>query len=177
MIHFFKYIKSVKILILGSFCLLAITLQAQEPLSRLLEQYNSHEVLYMSVQELAMPKTNPVILDAREANEFEVSHIKNAIFVGYNSFDLEATTKQLQNKQQSILVYCSLGIRSETIAKKLQNAGYTKVYNLYGGIFEWKNEQLPIFNAEEKETDSIHAFSKAWSKWLHNGTKVYGNGS
>jgi len=33
-------------------------------------------------------------------------------------------------------VYCSLGIRSEVIAKKLKKAGYTNVFNLYGGIFE-----------------------------------------
>jgi hypothetical protein len=44
---------------------------------------------------------------------------------------------------------------------------------LYGGIFEWKNNDFPVFNSEGKETDKIHAFSKEWSKYLYNGIKIY----
>ena len=160
---------------LSTFLLIFIsfTFQAQENLSDLLKTYNTHDIPYISVQELAMPKTDAIILDAREPEEFEVSHLKNAISVGYNQFNLEQTTGQLTNKQQTIVVYCSLGIRSETIAEKLKKAGYTNVYNLYGGIFEWKNEEFPVFNSDGNETDNVHAFSKAWGKWLLKGHKVY----
>ncbi|MEZ4803610.1 MAG: rhodanese-like domain-containing protein [Gelidibacter sp.] len=146
---------------------------AQNSLDDLLDRYNTNEVPYISVQELAMPKTDAIILDAREPEEFQVSHLKNAMYVGYNHFDLEQTTQQLGNKQQTIVVYCSLGIRSETIAEKLKKAGYTKVFNLYGGIFEWKNDGFPVFNSEGKETENVHAFSKVWSKWLLKGHKVF----
>ena len=71
------------------------------------------------------------------------------------------------------MVYCSLGVRSEDIAEQLKKAGYNKVKNLYGGIFEWKNNGFPIYNLENKETDSIHTFSMKWSKWLKKGIKVY----
>lgn len=70
-------------------------------------------------------------------------------------------------------MYCSLGIRSEHIAEKLKKRGYTSVYNLYGGIFEWKNKDYKVYDSNEKETDNIHAYSKAWSKWLKKGNKVY----
>lgn len=152
---------------------ISFTFQAQNTLSELLHRYNDHEVPYMSVQELAMPKTNPIILDAREFEEYQVSHLKNSISVGYSNFNLEQTILNLNNKQQTIVVYCSLGIRSETIAKKLQKAGYTNVYNLYGGIFEWKNEGFPIVNSEGSETENVHVISKAWGKWLLKGVKVY----
>lgn len=76
-------------------------------------------------------------------------------------------------KDAQIAVYCSLGIRSETIAIKLKKAGYSNVTNLYGGIFEWKNNDLPIVNRNEIPTDSIHAFSKEWGVWIQKGTKVY----
>ena len=145
---------------------------AQKTLEDLLKQHNTYDIPYISVQELAMPKTQAIILDAREPEEYQVSHIKNAIPVGYNQFDLELTTKQLINKQQTIVVYCSLGIRSESIAKKLQNAGYTKVYNLYGGIFEWKNSEFPIFDSDENQTDNVHVFSNSWGKWLLKGRKI-----
>ncbi|MFB9105669.1 rhodanese-like domain-containing protein [Algibacter miyuki] len=79
----------------------------------------------------------------------------------------------MPNKDTQIVVYCSLGIRSESIADSLKQAGYTHVENLYGGIFEWKNNNFPVYNSEEKETDSIHTFNKAWSKWLKKGIKIY----
>lgn len=154
-------------------CLFSTLSFSQESLSDLLQKYNSKEVPYISVEQLAMPKTNPVILDAREPQEYNISHLKDAIYVGYNSFELETIESKIPNKDQEIVVYCSLGIRSEIIADKLKKAGYTKVKNLYGGIFEWKNKNFSVYNRHDKETDSIHAFSKVWSKWLNNGIKIY----
>ncbi|WP_411766552.1 rhodanese-like domain-containing protein [Winogradskyella sp. A3E31] len=139
----------------------------------MLERFNTESVPYISVQELAMPKSDAVILDAREISEHEVSHIKNAIHVGYNDFNLSETLSQLQDKSATIVVYCSLGIRSETIANKLKSEGYTNVFNLYGGIFEWKNNGFKVYNSEGKETENVDAFSKYWSQWLHKGHKVY----
>lgn len=169
--------KTFKIALQLSFTILLITIsftfQAQNNLSELLQRHNDHEVPYISVQELAMPKTNPIVLDAREFEEYQVSHLKQSIHVGYSNFDLEQASLNLTNKQQVIVVYCSLGIRSETIAKKLQKAGYTNVYNLYGGIFEWKNEGFPIVDSEGHETENVHVFSKAWGQWLLKGVKVY----
>ena len=51
--------------------------------------------------------------------------------------------------------------------------GYKNVQNLYGGIFEWKNNDGKVYNQQEKETDSVHAFSKHWGKLLLKGEKVY----
>ena len=155
------------------FTLLSIVGFSQETLSELLTIQNTKGIPYITVQELAMPKTKAIILDARELEEYNVSHIKKAIFVGYNSFQIDLIKNKLSNKNETIVVYCSLGIRSETIANRLKKAGYNKVFNLYGGIFEWKNNNFKIYNSEGKETDNIHAFSKEWSKWLLKGNKVY----
>ena len=148
---------------------------SQENISELLNKLNNKTVPYISVQELAMPKTKAVILDARELEEFQVSHIKGAYHVGFNNFNLEETSTQQKNKQEHIVVYCSLGVRSEKIAEQLLKAGYTNVSNLYGGIFEWKNNNFPIYNIDDEETNNVHTFSKEWSKWLHNGNKIYPN--
>ena len=155
------------------FTLLSIVGFSQETLSELLTIQNTKGIPYITVQELAMPKTKAIILDARELEEYNVSHIKKAIFVGYNSFQIDLVKNKLPNKNETIVVYCSLGIRSESIANKLKKAGYNKVFNLYGGIFEWKNNNFKVYNSEGKETDNIHAFSKEWSKWLLKGNKVY----
>jgi len=145
---------------------------AQESLSELLNKHNSHSVPYISVQELAMPKTKALIIDAREVEEYNVSHIKNAFSVGYNSFDLKKVTDNIKDKNQLIVVYCSLGIRSENIADQLKKSGYANIYNLYGGLFEWKNVGFPVYN-EIGETNKVHGFSKEWSVWLKKGECVY----
>jgi len=146
---------------------------SQKTLSTLLKKHNTERIPYMTVDMLVENNNTIAILDAREQNEYNVSHLKNAVFVGYNHFNLAKTTKQLTNKQQPIVVYCSLGIRSEDIAEKLKKAGYTDVFNLYGGIFEWKNKGFSVFNLQNKETQKVHAYSKNWGKWLLKGEKIY----
>lgn len=146
---------------------------SQTSIAELLKKYNLDPAPYISVEELNAMSSDIILLDARESNEFEVSHLKNAIYVGYENFKLENVEKHVPNKNQSIVVYCSLGVRSQIISKILIEEGYTNVKNLYGGIFEWKNTNRKIFNKNEIETDSIHAFSPEWSKWLKNGIKVY----
>src|SRR5690606_8482344 len=146
---------------------------SQESLAELLKKHNSKSVPYISAEELAMPNTQAIILDAREFQKYQVSHIKNTVFVGYNEFDLQQTTSHIYNKKQTIIVYCSLGIRSEDIAEKLSKAGYTNVYNLYGGIFEWVNNGFDVYDSKGYKTNNIHAFSPEWSKWLKKGNKVF----
>ncbi|OBX22442.1 MULTISPECIES: rhodanese-like domain-containing protein [Bizionia] len=163
----------MKKIIIIIICLFSTVTKAQDSLSNLLKRYNSRNIPYISVQELAMPKTNYKILDAREPNEYQVSHLNNAVFVGYRDFKIENVLNEIPNKNDTIVVYCSLGIRSETISKKLKDEGYTSVYNLYGGIFEWKNNDFPVYNRNNVETDSVHAFSKMWGKWLIKGKKAY----
>ena len=45
--------------------------------------------------------------------------------------------------------------------------------NLYGGIFEWKNQDGTVVDDEGSITDSVHAFDRAWGIWLNKGKKVY----
>ncbi|TGV04115.1 rhodanese-like domain-containing protein [Flavivirga rizhaonensis] len=146
---------------------------SQNNLKSLLKKYNKEQVPYIYVKELKKQIIQPILLDARELSEYNVSHLKNAIYVGYNKFKIENIQKKIPNKDTKIVVYCSLGIRSDSIANNLKKAGYNNVENLYGSIFEWKNNNLPVYSAAEKITDSIHAFSKAWSKWVKKGVKVY----
>lgn len=156
------------------FILISSTTFSQHKLDKLLKKWNKRNVPYMSVETLALPKTNAILLDAREIKEYNVSHIKNAIFVGYDHFKLKETlTKLPEDKNTTIVVYCSLGIRSETIAHKLIKEGYTNVYNLYGGIFKWKNNNFKVVDTLGNTTEKVHAFDKNWSKWLKKGKKVY----
>lgn len=161
-----------------SFLILSLivgTTSAQKSLDLLLRVNNSESIPYISVTELLnlQLKDSVFILDAREMKEFEISHIASAKYVGYDHFSSEKISADIHNKNASIVVYCSLGIRSEDIGEKLKKQGFTNIKNLYGGIFEWKNNDFPVIDSEGKDTENVHVFSRFWGNWLKNGKKVY----
>lgn len=115
-------------------------------------------------------ESNQVIfLDARERAEYDVSHIPNAIWVGYNDFDIERLKNIDKNKK--VIVYCSVGYRSEKVGEKLQDMGYSNIFNFYGGIFEWVNQNGQLINSEG-ETHEIHGYDAKWALFLQRGEVV-----
>lgn len=124
-----------------------------------------------SMQMFLVENSEFIILDTRPEREYEVAHLPNAKRVGYKDFDLKKVSHL--DKDQKILVYCSVGYRSERVGEQLQEEGFTQVYNLYGGIFDWKNKGYIVHNANQLPTDTVHAYSQKWGKWLKNGVKVY----
>jgi rhodanese-related sulfurtransferase len=134
--------------------------------------YNG-SVQFISSEELAQSQvqtTQPVLLDTRSEEEYRVSHLQGARWVDDEHFDVG----QLQDipKHAPIVVYCSVGYRSEKIGEKLQEAGYANVRNLYGGLFEWVNQGRSVYN-EQGKTTKVHAYTRAWGVWLQKGEKVY----
>ncbi|MBL4862552.1 MAG: rhodanese-like domain-containing protein [Crocinitomicaceae bacterium] len=111
------------------------------------------------------------LLDTREEDEYDISHLENAIQVGYEDFDL--TTVSFLPKDSEIIVYCSIGARSQEIGEIVKQAGYTNVFNLYGGIFYWSNIGCPIVDEAGDETSNIHGYSEDWGKWITNATITY----
>lgn len=147
---------------------------AQNKMDRTLKKFNKESVPYIEVEALS-GMNHLVLLDTREKEEYKVSHLKDAIWVGAKTFELDSVFPKIKDKNTEIIVYCSIGVRSENIGEKLMKAGYTNVKNLYGGIFEWKNEGHPVYDFAGNETEKVHAFSKHWGKLLKEGEKVYGS--
>ena len=105
-----------------------------------------------------------VIIDTREEEEYNVSHIPNAHFISYKNFSEEDLPSMA--KDSKIVLYCSIGYRSEKIGEKLKKLGYPNVYNLYGSIFEWVNQGNEVVNKDGQNTNKVHTYNKNWSKWL-----------
>lgn len=149
---------------------------AQNSIAELLQRHNGQNVPYISVEELKMKRHQDekvIVLDAREPEEYQVSHLKNAKFVGSKEFSIDGEVIRFLNKSTPIVVYCSVGIRSEKVGEKLQKAGFTQVNNLFGGIFAWKNKGYKVYDASEKPTEKVHAYSNYWGQYLKKGEKVY----
>lgn len=161
----FRYI--FLLLALGS----VILLNAQKSYHLMLDTLYEGTVPTISTKELKKSDNEWVILDTREENEYLVSHIPGAQWVGYDKVDWDKIEKIPKNKK--IVTYCTVGYRSERIGEELQKRGYTQVVNLYGGIFEWANNGEDLVDSKNRSTNKVHAYSKEWSIWLQNGEKVY----
>tara|TARA_B110000879_G_scaffold166283_1_gene214920 strand:- start:251 stop:703 length:453 start_codon:yes stop_codon:yes gene_type:complete len=123
---------------------------------------NSIEQIRVSSDEL----DDYTIIDTRSEAEFEVSHLPGAIRVNPDS---EEFSQELLNSKKPLLVYCSVGLRSEKIGERiLKQSTIKEVYNLKGGFFQWFNDKKPIVDFNGKSTTEIHTYNKAWSIWVCN---------
>ncbi len=112
-----------------------------------------------------------LVIDARELEEYEVSHLNNALFVGYENFSPEKLGEW--PKESNIVLYCSVGYRSERVGEMLLKAGFENVYNLRGGIFEWINTGYPVVDEAGNLVKIIHPYNEIWGKWVNDYKKVY----
>jgi rhodanese-related sulfurtransferase len=151
----------------------ASTLLAQKSIDNALEKWNKGTVPYIYADSLARQKNQYVLIDTRAIEEYRVSHLKEAYWAGDKEFDKDAVMARIPNKKTPIVVYCSIGVRSEDIGEKLMALGYNDVKNLYGGIFEWVNKGQPVYDKKEEQTNKVHAFNKHWGKLLIKGERVY----
>ena len=110
------------------------------------------------------------LLDTREGREYQVSAIKGTIHVGFLFFSKKILQKI--RKEDLVIVYCTIGARSETIGNRLIKHGFQNVYNVYGAIIQWMNEGLPVYHNNQK-TDEVHFYSKKWGQWLNKGKPRY----
>lgn len=163
-----------KYLIVILFSILSLSLSAQVGVARTInpefeekiDSYLSYSIPTITVDELLPMQGDVVLLDAREKEEYVVSHIPNAEHVGYDHINMELL--KTMDKTKPVVVYCSIGYRSEKIAEQLKKEGFTKVYNLYGSIFEWVNRGQSICDMQGSTTNKIHTYNKSWSKWVEN---------
>ncbi len=126
----------------------------------------NYSVPIISVDELNDQLNNVKIFDTREPKEYLISHLPNAVHVGYNNFN-SAIFERI-NKDEKIVLYCSVGYRSEKIGNKLQKMGFKNVCNLYGSIFAWVNNGYPVEKFNDKNAKEVHTYNEEWGYWINN---------
>ena len=105
----------------------------------------------------------PVLLDVREKEEYEVSHLKGAVPALTEKEALQALEEVPPDRP--VVLYCSVGYRSSEMAGFLQKRGFRKVYNLEGSIFAWANEGRPVYRGDER-VRVVHPYDRVWGKLL-----------
>jgi thioredoxin len=98
---------------------------------------------------------NAQIIDVRTTGEFMQSHIKNALNINIGSNDFQHRVADL-NKNKAVFVYCLTGSRSSYAMRILSSMGFKEIYNLSGGMMQWRAAKLSetTDNSISKQTDT-----------------------
>ena len=97
-----------------------------------------------------------ILIDARTKQEFNLGHLKGA--ANYNVLAPEDFDQQIAtlDKSKPVFVYCQSGKRSTVAAAKLHKQGFSNIFELNGGIKEWRESKyaetttLPTFMTKKQ---------------------------
>jgi rhodanese-related sulfurtransferase len=106
---------------------------------------SSSSAIDLSVTEFSskITESGVVTLDVRTPAEFAEGYIKGARLIDFQSGNFENEIATL-DKNATYAVYCRSGNRSGQAVKVMQDAGFTNVFNMNGGVIEWANAGLPL---------------------------------
>ncbi len=86
--------------------------------------------------------SDAVIVDVREKDEWDESHIPDAVHMSRGTVELEVEEK-FPDRNTTIICHCGGGGRSALAAESLQKMGYKNVRSMAGGFKAWKAAGLP----------------------------------
>ena len=89
---------------------------------------------------LAIADPAPLLLDVRDDGEFALCHLPGSRHI---PMDRIPQAQEALDPEREIIVICHHGMRSARVASYLQQIGFSKVFNLAGGIHAWACEIDP----------------------------------
>lgn len=104
--------------------------------------FNQSSIVNVSPEQAGLKqKAGAIIVDVREPSEWQEGHINNAIPIPLGS--LSKRLAEL-DRSREIITVCRSGQRSMAAAQQLQQAGFSQVSNLAGGMNAWIRQRLPV---------------------------------
>ena len=88
-------------------------------------------------------KGNPLLLDVREANEFEGGRLPNAVHIPLSQLK-DRAGEIAKFASRPVIVYCERGVRAGAAIGALTKLGFKEVQSLRGGFRAWKDAGLPV---------------------------------
>jgi rhodanese-related sulfurtransferase len=96
-----------------------------------------------SMQAVRLMNQGALVLDLRAREAFDAGHIGDARNVP--ATDLESQVDSLKKwRDKNVITYCDSGLSGATGARTLTKLGFTKVFNLHGGLNAWVKDNLPL---------------------------------
>jgi rhodanese-related sulfurtransferase len=100
-------------------------------------------------QAVRLMNQGAIVLDLRSKAAYDAGHIGDARNVP--AAELEAQAESLKKwRDKSLITYCDSGINGASSARVLTKLGFTKVFNLQGGLNAWIKENMPLVKTAGK---------------------------
>ncbi len=97
----------------------------------------------ITIEEFLQHQQPCVLIDVREDREWQAGHLPQAMHLGKGIIERDIE-QVVQDKQQTMVLYCGGGYRSALAADALQQMGYQHVLSLAGGYSAWVAKGLPL---------------------------------
>ncbi|MGN1117408.1 MAG: rhodanese-like domain-containing protein [Acutalibacteraceae bacterium] len=91
---------------------------------------------FENAHRLMSEKTDSVILDVREEEEYITGHAVGAALFPADTIDEKSAAELIPSKNTPLFIYCRSGRRSKIAAEKLSGLGYTQIYDI-GSLSGW----------------------------------------
>lgn len=118
------------------------------------------EIFPWDLEEKLQQEVPPLLLDVREANEYDALSIPGSIFVPRGilesacDWDYDETVPELAaGRDREIVVICRSGNRSVLAAHTMMRMGFKSVCSLKTGIKGWNDFEQPLIDKDGKEVD------------------------
>jgi rhodanese-related sulfurtransferase len=99
-----------------------------------------------SMQAVRLMNQGALVLDLRGKELYDAGHIGEARNVP--AADLESQAESLKKwRDKTVITYCDSGTSGASGARTLMKLGFTKVFNLHGGLNAWVKDNLPLAKA------------------------------
>ena len=103
---------------------------------------NNNLVSANKFSEIISNDKSAIIIDVRTPDEFNKGHLKNSLNVNWFDENFDENLN-IFSKDLPVMVYCLSGGRSSKANERIKSLGFKNVYELDGGILEWRKNKLP----------------------------------
>ena len=96
-----------------------------------------------AMQAVRLMNQGALVIDLRSKQAYDAGHIGDARNVPVA--ELESQAESLKKwRDKSVITYCDSGTSGANGARVLMKLGFTKVFNLQGGLNAWLKDNLPL---------------------------------
>ena len=94
---------------------------------------NEKNLDYESVKTILKNDKNAILIDVRSPQEYKEGHLEGSI--NFPLYDLERNSEKIiKDKQNTIIIYCQSGSRSNKALEILNSKGFSNLYQIEGGL-------------------------------------------
>jgi rhodanese-related sulfurtransferase len=96
-----------------------------------------------AMQAVRLMNQGALVLDLRGKEAFDAGHIGDARNIPAAQIESQADALK-KWREKTVITYCDSGISGAGAARTLMKLGFTKVFNLDGGLNAWVKDNLPL---------------------------------